>query len=360
MSAHCTASGASDWRCTSPGISNLLQQVLANGQMSDVKFAVGHEHGAVRVFPAHKFILSLNSDVFDAMFNGELAESATEPIKIPEVLPEAFAVMLQYMYTGSAERHLQPENLFQTIYCADKYNLPMSLEACLKFARSQLKIDNCLMFLENISRFMHNAATGAFVEKCLAMVDASATTIFQSDEFAAIGEDTLDMILQRDTLLADEHTIYTAVERWAVEACQKNKLDPSSINRRKMLGTAVFHIRFPLLTDSQLANGPVKTGLLLESEIVALYQYKHAIPKPPLPFPVEPRKGLFFSFRLSERVFVYIDNQNWCPGAVVDITESGITVMLRRGLISITTPDNVVADTRFDTFPAYRDSSFKA
>ncbi|XP_055350911.1 BTB/POZ domain-containing protein 2-like isoform X1 [Paramacrobiotus metropolitanus] len=284
MSENCTTSRISDWRCTSHGISNLLQHVLASGQISDVKFAVGHEHGTVRVFSAHKFILSLNSDVFDAMFNGELAESATEPIKIPEILPEAFAVMLQYMYSGSTERHLQTENLFQTIYCADKYNLPMLLEACLKFARSQLKIDNCLMFLDYVNRFMHNAATGVFVEKRLAMVDASATTIFQSDEFAAIGQDTLTMLLQRDTLLADEHTIYTAVERWAAETCRRNKLEVSGVNRRKMLGIAVFHVRFPLLTDSQLASGPVKNGLLLESEVVALYQYKHTMPNRLCPF----------------------------------------------------------------------------
>ncbi|XP_055350946.1 uncharacterized protein LOC129597434 isoform X2 [Paramacrobiotus metropolitanus] len=141
---------SSDWRRRVPGITSLLKHVLTNGQLGDVQFSVGRDHGEVKIFTAHKFILSLNSDVFDAMFNGQLAETGPEPIGIPEILPEAFDIMLMYMYTGSAEEQLGTQNVFQTVYCADKYNLPVLLELSLKFLNSQLKLTNCLEYLENV------------------------------------------------------------------------------------------------------------------------------------------------------------------------------------------------------------------
>ncbi|XP_055347922.1 BTB/POZ domain-containing protein 6-B-like isoform X2 [Paramacrobiotus metropolitanus] len=274
---------AADWRRSSPGISNLLQHVLATGQMADVQFAVGRDHGDVKIIRAHKFILCLNSDVFDAMFNGGLPETRGKPIDIMEILPDAFSIMLEYMYTGSVKRTLALENVFHVIYCADKYNLPILMDVCLQFVRSLLKVDTCLAYLEIVKPFAHDSVP-AFMEKCLEIVDASTETVLQSEQFLPISQNTLEMVVQRDTLSADEYCIYTAVEKWAVEACRRNNLRPSGSNRREMLGSVVFLVRFPLLTDSQLVNGPAKSELLLESELLAIYRYKHAMTKPPLAF----------------------------------------------------------------------------
>ncbi|XP_055347910.1 BTB/POZ domain-containing protein 2-like [Paramacrobiotus metropolitanus] len=212
----------------------------------------------------------------------------------------------QYMYTGSTQDSLRVGNVWQTIYCADKYNLPMLMDMCLQFIRSQLKDDNCLAYLENVKLFAHGCVA-AFVEKCLETVDASTTAILQSKQFLAIRQDTLVMLLQRNSLSAEENTIYTAVEKytgftWSAEACRKNNLEPSDDNRRQMLGAALFLVRFPLLTDSELVNGPAKSGLLLDSELLAIYKYKNAVTKPPLVFPADYRTGCGFAgFRFKER-----------------------------------------------------------
>ena len=49
-----------------------------NDLFSDVKFVVRQSDGeseCKRVIPAHKFVLSISSPVFEAMFYGELAET---------------------------------------------------------------------------------------------------------------------------------------------------------------------------------------------------------------------------------------------------------------------------------------------
>ncbi|XP_055347928.1 BTB/POZ domain-containing protein 6-B-like [Paramacrobiotus metropolitanus] len=338
MSHILPVSPAVDWRRTARGVNNLLKHVLATGYMADVQFAVGREHGTIKIFQAHKFILSLNSDVFDAMFNGDFAESREKPVEVIEILPEAFSVMLGYMYTGSAQDSLRMENVFQTIYCADKYNLPLLMDECLQFVGRQLTQDNCLASLENVKHFGHDTIA-AFIERCLEFVDIYTEAVLQSEQFCAISQETLKMILERNKLSADENSIYTAVEKWAIEACHQNSLIPSTCNRRQMLGAALFCVRFPLLADSQLVNGPAKSQLLLESELLAIYKYKHAVVKPPLPFSTEPRTGCQFpGFRCNEQVFVKRENRSWIIGEI----GTGTTVKVRGGSMTINSPDQLV------------------
>ena len=52
--------------------------MLNNDLFSDVKFVVRQSDGeseSKQVIPAHKFVLSIGSAVFEAMFYGELAET---------------------------------------------------------------------------------------------------------------------------------------------------------------------------------------------------------------------------------------------------------------------------------------------
>ncbi|XP_055350034.1 BTB/POZ domain-containing protein 2-like [Paramacrobiotus metropolitanus] len=85
--------------------------------------------------------------------------------------------------------------------------------------------------------------------------------------------------------------------------CKEKHMDASSANRREVLGQALFLIRFPLLTDTQLLDGPLQSGLLLQSEGWDIYHFKFADIKPPLSFSTEPRH------KLSEHLSL---NNNFC------------------------------------------------
>ncbi|XP_055353009.1 BTB/POZ domain-containing protein 6-B-like isoform X2 [Paramacrobiotus metropolitanus] len=204
--------------------------------------------------------------------------------------------------------------------CADKYNVPPLIEKCWHFVGAKLSVDNCLTMLEEGIEWHAEE----IVTRCLQFIHRYAEGVLQSEYFSTVKLETLVMIVQSPTLVADEHNIYLAIERWAEEACRAGNLDPSGANRRQVLGEALFRVRFPLLSNTQLADGPVKSGLLLHSEVHDLYQYKFATVKPPLPFPTEAR-GLA-SFRIgdtvleySEQVFVqrHRDTKTWQPVVIV-------------------------------------------
>jgi len=67
--------------------------------------------------PAHKFVLSICSPVFFAMFYGEMAEKS-DSIDLPDCQYEGVLEMLRYMY--SEEVKLNESNVMQVLYVAKK------------------------------------------------------------------------------------------------------------------------------------------------------------------------------------------------------------------------------------------------
>lgn len=64
-----------------------------NETLADIHFIVGKGTKTQRI-PAHKFVLSVGSAVFDAMFNGKLATSSDE-VELPDIEPAAFFALLR-------------------------------------------------------------------------------------------------------------------------------------------------------------------------------------------------------------------------------------------------------------------------
>ncbi|XP_055348172.1 BTB/POZ domain-containing protein 3-like [Paramacrobiotus metropolitanus] len=269
-------------------IADSMQEMLCSGDLSDVHFAVGRQFGEVKDFHAHKCILAVRNPVFRAMFFGSLRENGDAAIDIPDMLPDAFANMLHFLYADDV-RNLTADNLIPTLVCADKYDVPRLIRICSNFIANYLSVNNCLTMMEQA---VYWKADGV-VQNCLDFVDAKTEAVLRSNEFTAISLTTLRMILQRNTLTAEENAVYLAVERWAVAACTGNFLDSSAVNRRQMLDDTLFLVRFPLLTPSQLADGPGQSGLLNEAEITSLFMHYHANAKPTaLGFRTERRIGL--------------------------------------------------------------------
>ncbi|XP_055348233.1 BTB/POZ domain-containing protein 6-like [Paramacrobiotus metropolitanus] len=248
------------------GLVSCIQQTLTSGAMSDVRFSVGRQFGAVKLFATHKYIMGLRSSVFYAMFYGSMPENCENPIDIPDCIPDAFANMLSWMYTDKVG-DLSADNVFPTLSYAVTIPLATTIDEVL---------------LQAIHWRADNIA-----EKCLKLMDDYTDEVLRSDQFVGVGQDVLQAILQRNTLTATEHDIYLAVEKWVTEACKRNNRPESADHRRQVLGAALFLIRFLLLTSAQLADGPAKSGLLCDAELLSIFLHQHAAVKPPLPFPTE-------------------------------------------------------------------------
>jgi len=82
-----------NWQATKKTVQERFSFLFNNEILADVHFLVGRDAARQRI-PAHKFILSCGSAVFDALFNGELATHSPE-VEIPDVEPAAFLALLK-------------------------------------------------------------------------------------------------------------------------------------------------------------------------------------------------------------------------------------------------------------------------
>ncbi|KAL3085751.1 hypothetical protein niasHS_009500 [Heterodera schachtii] len=243
-----------------------MKHLLSTAEHSDVHFLI---------LPAHQLILKNVSDVFEAMFNSdakkERAENASAncpvAMEVPDVEAAAFKVMLSFIYTKDVGE-LNGFNAMALLFDAKKYNISGLVGPI--FANSNLRIAQCFLGFRTGSSFR----IGRFSRKCLRFICQNAAQLFKSDNFFQIDQEILCLLLDNDRLLlSDEFEIWKAALRWADEKCRQNGIECFAENRREMLGSALFKIRFPNIQEEDFAKCIVPSNVLTGEELLGVYQF---------------------------------------------------------------------------------------
>ncbi|XP_044737630.1 BTB/POZ domain-containing protein 2-like [Chrysoperla carnea] len=267
------------WQATKSTMKECFQFLFNNEKFADVHFIVGKDEKQ-QIIPAHKFILVTRSDVFETMFYGSLAEPG-DKIPVPDIEPAALLAFLKFLYTDEVE--IDTNIVMFTLYVAKKYNVPALQNHCVKFLKTNWNVDNVFLLLTQAYLFDESELANF----CLQMIDTTPVPAFASDFFIDIDLKTLSDVLKRNTLKIHESLLFDAVLRWSEAECKRQGLPIKPKNQRSVLGEAFKLIRFPLMTIEQFVNGPVKSGLLSDKEVVQLVIYLKGDskqPKPSIPF----------------------------------------------------------------------------
>ncbi|KAJ8357747.1 hypothetical protein SKAU_G00205410 [Synaphobranchus kaupii] len=270
-----------NWQATKSTVKERFAFLFNNEVLSDVHFLVGKGMGVQRI-PAHRFILAVGSAVFDAMFNGGMATTSTE-IELPDVEPAAFLALLKFLY--SDEVQIGPETVMTTLYTAKKYAVPALEAHCVEFLKKNLRADNAFMLLTQARLFDEPQLASL----CLENIDKNTGDALAAEGFTDIDLDTLVAVLERDTLGVREVRLFGAAVRWAESETQRQQLQPTPENKRRVLGKALALIRFPLMTIEEFAAGPAQSSILMDREVVSLFLHFTVNPKPWVEFIDRPR-----------------------------------------------------------------------
>uniref|UniRef100_A0A182JPJ6 PHR domain-containing protein n=1 Tax=Anopheles christyi TaxID=43041 RepID=A0A182JPJ6_9DIPT len=114
----------------------------------------------------------------------------------------------------------------------------------------------------------------------------------KSEGFVDIDLKTFETILARETLNCKEIHLFEAALSWAHAACTKMDIEPTSSNKRQLLGQALYLIRIPTMTLEEFANRVAQLGILTNQETIDIFLTFTAKNKPKLTFPVKARAGL--------------------------------------------------------------------
>ena len=176
------------------------------------------ESESKQVIPAHKFVLSISSPVFEAMFYGELAETR-DSIELPDCEYESLLELFRYMY--SDEVNLSGSNVMGVLYLAKKYMVPSLADKCTEYLQENLDPSNVFSILPSAQKYEEKN----LVDRCWKVIDEQTEEAVKSDGFATIERSLLEAVVIRDTLRIEEIELFKAVDLWATKECERQGLE---------------------------------------------------------------------------------------------------------------------------------------
>jgi len=289
--------------------------MLNNVLFSDVKFVVrksDSESDSKEVISAHKFVLSIGSPVFEAMFYGELAETR-DSIELPDCDFENLLELFRYMYSDDV--NLSGSNVMGVLYLAKKYMVPSLAEKCTEFLQNNLNPSNVFNILPMAEKYEEKN----LVDRCWKVIDKQTEAVVKSDGFATIESSLLKAVVVRDTLTIKEVNLFQAVDLWATKQCEKQGAAVNGKVKRKILGEEIFKaIRFPVMKQEEFAAVVLDKGILTEGELVAFFQFfSSTVPETPVGFSNIRRSVDSSGFCRCGR-FRSMDRSRWGYGGYAD------------------------------------------
>ena len=275
-----------NWQTTKPTIRERSKHMFNNDLFSDVKFVVRGESETKQVIPAHKFVLSISSPVFEAMFYGKLAET-TDSIELPDCEYESLLELFRYMY--SDEVILSGSNVMGVLYLTKKYMVPSLADECVEYLRVNLDASNVFSILPQVQKYEEKR----LLEQCWEVIDEQTQGAVKSDGFLTIERSLLEAVIERDTLRIPEIELFKAVNLWATKKCEEQGLLTDGSEKRRILGERIVKgIRFPVMTQHEFAEVVLDCKILTPDEAFTIVKYLNSIRNTPVGFPETERTGL--------------------------------------------------------------------
>ena len=281
-----------NWQTVKPTIRERISFIFNNDLFSDVKFVVrgangeGESKRRKQVIPAHKFVLSISSPVFEAMFYGELAETG-DTIELPDCEHDSLLELFRYMY--SDEVNLSGRNVMGVLYLAKKYMVPSLADKCAEYLQENLDQSNVFGILPEAQKYEEKN----LVDQCWKVIDEQTEEAVKSDEFVTIEKSLLEAIVERDTLNIQEIELFKTVNLWAAKRCEEQGLSTDGSEKRRILGERIVKgIRFPVMTQHEFAAVVVDCKILSQDESLSLFKYFSSVPDTAVGFPEITRTGL--------------------------------------------------------------------
>ncbi|KAJ6644244.1 BTB/POZ domain-containing protein 2 [Pseudolycoriella hygida] len=233
--------------------------------LSDIEFVFDNER-----VPAHKTILAMASNVFEAQFFGPLQHK--EEVKIEDADTDAFKEFLQFLYLPKVK--LTMKNIEQVAYLADKYNMADCRNTCGAFLESQLTEEN-MIWGYHLAVKLNIQPLKKFCEEQISFLTYDA---FKSDTFLQCDKDVLKHILELDTLLCSEVELFNACVAWAKVSCHRKGLDGNDPgNVKKELGECFYLFRFGRMTMIEITtmvSDEFNEDLFSKKELIDVYRIK--------------------------------------------------------------------------------------
>ena len=289
-----------NWQKSKASIKERISFMFNNDLLSDVSLVVrapsdgGVSKKSKMAIPAHKFVLSICSPVFFAMFYGEMAEKS-DSVYLPDCEYEGLLEMLRYMYSEKAE--LNESNVMQVLYVAKKYLVNSLADKCVRLLRKKLDPANVFSVLPHAQQYDEKI----LLDQCWEVIDRNTEEALKSEEFGTIERPLLEAVVKRDSLTISEVKLFKAVDLWAAKECERQGMSKDGNAKRSIVGESIVkEIRFPLMKKEEFVTVVPDSRILTSLEVNNMMNNFNSVSTPPVGFQEHKRVGTCQScFRYS-------------------------------------------------------------
>lgn len=302
-----------------------LERLYLDDTTSDVIFIVKSTDNQQEHIPAHKNLLATRSDVFHAMFYGELKEKLD--VKIGHTTAAAFREFLQFFYLSKAK--LTMKNVSKVMDLGKMYNVSSSFDACVKLLKTNLTENNvCLAYRLAILYDEED-----LMQLCVEKIIENTESVFASTSFLDSPKSVLGHILNLDILSCPEVDVFKACIDWVQWASGKPTVTIEDVHQ--YLADLFYAIRFRSMTIQEFADLILTFGHLFsaddENECVQMTISKEYVPEN---FTAKIRQ-LKYIFTQCNRIVDYSDKMYYFRDAVTTFSTNENVLLVELVLSSL-------------------------
>ncbi|XP_055307982.1 BTB/POZ domain-containing protein 6-like isoform X1 [Sitodiplosis mosellana] len=222
------------------------EQLYLKTKTSDLNFVCGGDRSTN--IPGHKFLLSVASPVFEAMFYGSTKPS--NDIPIDGISTEAFKEFLQLFYLNKVQ--LTSLNIIEVVQLCKKYEVADGLSVCesplVAYLITNLD-DMCLNYGKALNLNVPSA-----IRNCGLKIGENAFEVLKSSSFLKCDRKLLDKILEIVASKCSPSVIVESCMAWAKAECVRQQLDITTVNLKAQLKNSLNRIPFDKLSTEQFSQ----------------------------------------------------------------------------------------------------------
>ncbi|GET01368.1 carbohydrate-binding module family 13 protein [Rhizophagus clarus] len=258
-----------------PKLSQNLLESLNDEEYYDVTIEVG-KVPYIKVFRAHMIILHHRSPYLRRILsiNKKKNDGTLVHIKLPEILPDIFQIILRYIYGGELSLD-EYDNLdiIKILVAANKLGLQEIIDSLQTFL-----IKNKALWMEQNFNIVYQTSfeNNSFLDLqnfCTNLIARQPDKLFKSLKSHSIPEKLLISLIKNDNLQMKEIQVWEHVINWGLD---QNPTLPSNLSDfskddfnvlKNTLQKCIPHVRFQNLTSKEFSDKVLPYKKILSKEL---------------------------------------------------------------------------------------------
>ncbi|CAH0776069.1 unnamed protein product [Bemisia tabaci] len=258
-----------DWQYSKTSICERFKTLHHLSKWTDCTFIVGFDEH-YKVINCHKLVLAASSPVFEALFFGLLATSeSNRPIRVPDIAPHTFHLMLQYLYEDNV-RFANVQEAGCVLYAAKKYLLPHLSSLCVKYLEQNLRTNT----LWDILCVAENLNEETLLSSCIKVMCKYSKDVWWDDsEHMSIG--TLRRFINEPLIDTCEKKLLEIILSWSENECHLQNVPATPANIRAVIDkfNLLSKIRLLTLSSVELEEVLNKVNIFRDEEVKLIKEH---------------------------------------------------------------------------------------